>query len=141
MDTRTEPRGGRTVRDAGFSLVELLVVILILGILAAIAIPVVTRQREKAYDASLRSDLRSVATAMEASRTAEGVLPLTKAELPSGLRTSPGNVVDVAVAGEDFCLSASHGTSSRTWVFDTATGGMADAAGASCAGSVAFALP
>ena len=43
----------------------MLVVIIIIGILGAIAIPVFLNQRRKAVDASLKSDLKTVALAME----------------------------------------------------------------------------
>ena len=46
--------------QAGFSLVELLVVVIIIGILAAIAVPVFLNQREKAWAAMSKSDVRSM---------------------------------------------------------------------------------
>jgi type IV pilus assembly protein PilA len=49
----------------GFTLIELLIVVVIIGLLAAIAIPKFGNTKEKAFIASMKSDLRNLVTAEE----------------------------------------------------------------------------
>lgn len=54
----------RSRRD-GFTLIELLIVVVIISILAAMAIPKFASTKEKAYFATMKGDLRNLATAQE----------------------------------------------------------------------------
>lgn len=68
--------------QAGFTFVELLITTIIIGLLAALMIPAVLGQREKAMGASAESLLRSGAGTVEAAAVdAEGYAIITTAQL------------------------------------------------------------
>jgi len=68
----------RAVQETGFTLMELLVVILIIGILAAIAVPAFLNQKGKANDVAAKTVARSAETAEEAGFT-DGEVYLSQA--------------------------------------------------------------
>lgn len=59
----------------GFTLIEILIVLGILGILAAIAVPQFSAYRQCAFNISAKSDLRNFKTALEAYRSENQVYP------------------------------------------------------------------
>jgi type IV pilus assembly protein PilA len=63
------PHPSRLASDDGFSLIELLVVCLVIGILCAIAIPAFISQQAKADDAQAKEMVRSAMTAAESIAT------------------------------------------------------------------------
>lgn len=63
--------------EQGFSLVELLVVVIIIGILAGVAVPIYLNQRKSAWRSSVQSDVHNaqvaIATAMTKTKDSEKI--------------------------------------------------------------------
>ncbi|WP_432498475.1 type IV pilin protein [Kineococcus auxinigenes] len=141
-------------KDQGFTLIELLVVMIIIGILAAIAIPVFLNQRKKAVDSSIKSDLKTIATAMETSFTDAQVYPTvavsgTTATLTQAAGTgttastetvkiSTGNTFTVTStnSGNGYCIVGSRingaSAASQNWVYNSDAGGLQPASVKTC---------
>ena len=126
-----ESRGRADAPDSGFTLIELLVVILIIGVLSSIAIPVFLGQRQRAYDATVQSDMKNLATAAETSFTANLAYPT----LPAGFSTtsattpivSPNNtyVAYVTPTGADagYVIIGKNANSDKYFVLSSYNGG------------------
>jgi len=98
-------------RDGGFTLIELLVVILIIAILAAIAIPVFLRQREKGWISQAESALKNAATAQESYLTTNGTYTTDETLLVAeGYKATEDVTLDVVSidTGKAYCMSATH---------------------------------
>lgn len=89
-------------REEGFSLVELMVAVAIMGILAAIAIPAYMNQRKTAIDSTVVSDVKNAATQVE---TGVSTYPTTRC-IASG---NVGNLVTIKFFAATTCTFATTG--------------------------------
>lgn len=74
---------------AGFTLVEVMVVVAIMGILAAIAVPSYVQYLQRGHRSDAKAMMMQVAQWQERFRTQNNVYA-TDAQLPTGLSSSPG---------------------------------------------------
>ncbi len=118
----------RLNKDEGFTLIELMVVVLIIAILVAIAIPTFLGQRKNAQDSAAKSNVRNALATEKAYFSVNQVFTATTADLAAiepnlfGTGADPVSVV-VGTGGVSVCLTQQSAGGDYFSVWDGTTSG------------------
>lgn len=114
--------------ESGFTLIEIMVVVFVIGVLAAISLPVFNAQKKKAIHSTLVSDVKNAGLVMQ-----EELIFATDPYsmlLPNFFRSQDGNAIQInhlQSSADFFCVVGTNETYKDMFVYyDSAKGGMVD---------------
>lgn len=105
------------LQNKGFSLIEIVVVIAIIGILAAIAIPQFSKYRIRSYNAAAMSDLKNAVTAQESYYTENKVYAKSVHRLIQSLdlNKTPGVILEITGNENNYTIISRHPSGDKTY--------------------------
>jgi type IV pilus assembly protein PilA len=107
--------GSKTKNEKGFTLLELLIVVAIIGVLAGLAVAQFVSYRTRSYNTMAESDLRNAASAQEAYYVVNEIYASDVGNLP-GFSVSQGVNLDVnGTSTKAYTMAAHHNVGNATY--------------------------
>jgi prepilin-type N-terminal cleavage/methylation domain-containing protein len=132
-------------KDQGFTLVELLIVVAIIGILAAIAIPQFSKYRTNAYNSAAQSDLRNLVTYMESEFASDGSYNSNSSAATIKTRFPDAAISDDVTGyhignsnGTAYAICTSHTQGDKAYFMNSTMTTMNSTEGGSCSSSLSL---